>query len=100
MDRRRVSEDDVVEFAEGIGAEESGGDRRQERLGPAALVKAARMAESRLMLIGDRPAVESDRHLAEIEIDGFDVADVAIIDLLVIVIFDLHVSQLARRRSR
>jgi ATP-dependent RecD-like DNA helicase SH3 domain len=28
-------------------AEESGGDRRQERLGPAALVEAARMAESR-----------------------------------------------------
>jgi hypothetical protein len=31
-------------------AEESGGDRRQERLGPAALVEAARMAESRLMV--------------------------------------------------
>jgi len=49
MDRRRVSEDDLVEFAEGIG---------------------------------DWPSVESDRHLAEFEIDGFDVADVAIIDLL------------------
>jgi hypothetical protein len=35
--------------------------------------------------IGDRPSVESDRHLAEFEIDGFDVADVAIIDLFVIV---------------
>ena len=55
MDRRRVSEDDLVEFSEGIG---------------------------------DWPSVESDRHLAEI--DGFDVADVAIIDLFVIVIFDLH----------
>src|SRR5208282_2389062 len=29
-------------------AEEGGGDRRQERVGPAALVKAAGMAESRL----------------------------------------------------
>jgi hypothetical protein len=48
MDRRRIGEDDLVEFAEGIG---------------------------------NRPAVESDRHLAEFEIDGFDVADVAIIDL-------------------
>ena len=57
MDRRHVSEDDLVEFAEGVG---------------------------------DWPAVESDRHLAEFEIDGFDVADVAIIDLFVIVILDLH----------
>src|SRR5271157_3014992 len=46
MDRRRVSEDDLVEFADGIG---------------------------------DWPSVESDRHLAEFEIDGFDVAGVAII---------------------
>src|SRR6202171_1499106 len=57
MDRRRVCEDDLVEFAEGIG---------------------------------DRPSVESDRYLAEFEIDGFDEADVAIVDLFVIVIFDLH----------
>src|SRR3977135_3031851 len=38
---------------------------------------------------GDRPSVESDRHLAEFEIDGFDEADVAVVDLFVIVIFDL-----------
>src|ERR1700680_63090 len=48
MNRRRVSEDDLVEFTERIG---------------------------------DRPAVESDRHLAEFEIDGSDVADVAVVDL-------------------
>src|ERR1019366_5499922 len=40
MDRRRISEDDLVEFAEGVG---------------------------------DWPPVESDRHLAEFGIDGFDV---------------------------
>src|SRR5580692_1057591 len=57
MDRRRVSEDDLVEFAEGIG---------------------------------DRPSVESDRHLAEVEIDGSDEADVAVVDLFVIVVLDLH----------
>jgi hypothetical protein len=57
MVRRRVSEDDPVEFTERIG---------------------------------DRPSVESDRHLAEFEIDGFDVADVAVVDLFVIVICDLH----------
>src|SRR6202035_1738863 len=57
MDRRRVSEDDLVEFTERIR---------------------------------DRPSVESDRHLAEFEIDGSDEADVAIIHLFVIVILDLH----------
>src|SRR2546430_5214049 len=57
MDRRRVSEDDVVEFTERIG---------------------------------DRPAVESDRHLAEFEIDGLDEADVSVVDLFVIVVLDLH----------
>jgi hypothetical protein len=55
MDRGRVSEDDLVEFAEGVG---------------------------------DRPAVES-RHLAEFEINGLNETDVAVVNLFVIVIFDL-----------
>src|ERR1700719_1866329 len=40
--------------------------------------------------IGDRPSVESDRHLAEFEIDGSNEADVSVVDLFVIVILDLH----------
>jgi len=48
MDCGRVSEGDLVEFAESIG---------------------------------DRPAVESDRQFAELEIDGLNKADVAVINL-------------------
>jgi hypothetical protein len=40
--------------------------------------------------VGYWASIESNRHLAEFEMDGFDVADIAIIDLFVIVVLDLH----------
>ena len=40
--------------------------------------------------IGDGTAVKTGNELARDEIDIFDIADVAVVDLFVIVIFDLH----------